>query len=324
MNLAAFAGSIRDHVAIKKKFLLHDVLKELKETRFNTQRVHRDIGEDAAAIHFGDALLLVSTDMISSDYARRHPRAAGYSAILVGIDDIYASGGRPVAATLDVQCTSTDDMLEVVRGAKAAAEQFSIAIVRGHSSLHESCTALASTIFGETPAGCHVSAGTAREDQVLVLVWDDDGRRSPNGPYWDTVTFKPPGQATWKRDAMVNLARAGLLRSSKDVSDAGLFGTILMMMDYSRAGAIIDIESLMAIFNVTDLESLHWWTTAYLTTGFITSADRDDIDRIQAIAREHSMRADEIGLVTGGQHIRVSWRGEDLLLFDREVHRIFP
>ncbi|MEX2681524.1 MAG: AIR synthase related protein [Candidatus Sigynarchaeota archaeon] len=342
MDFDAFVAAIRNHAAIKKKLVIHDVLTILADNKFNNTCIFKGIGEDAAAVEIeGDTLMLVATDMISSDFVKRAPFSAGYSAILVCVDDIFACGGVPLTAAIDVQAATEAVLHELVRGAKKAAEQLGISITRGHTSLKEGGDAMSCTVVGEHASKADfVSAGDARPGQVLVLVWDYNGKRSPNGPYWDTVTFKTSEEVRKHRALMVELAgsplygmatehlrtspRERLIHASKDVSDAGLFGTAMLFANYSRVGFEIEERLLFETFNVDNYEDLLWFTTAYLTTGFLVTIDERDIYKVQRKAIGSGMQAAVIGRVIPGSNIHVVHEGKSRLLLDWRETPIFP
>ncbi len=342
MDFDAFAAAIRNHAGIKKKFVIHDVLKILADNKFNSGDVFKGIGEDAAAVEVeGGALVLVATDMISSEFVKRAPFSAGYSAILVCIDDIFACGGIPLTAAIDVQAATEAALHELVKGAKKAAEQLGISITRGHTSLKEGGDAISCTVVGEHASKADfVSAGDARPGQVLVLLWDANGKRSPNGPYWDTVSFKTKEDALKHRSLMVDLAnsplfprlsdrsrsfpREKLIHASKDVSDAGLFGTALLLANYSRVGFEIEERLLFEAFDVELFEDLLWFTTAYLTTAFLVTIDERNIYNVQKKAIDSGMQAAVIGRVVPGSNIHLVHGGKARLLLDWRETPVFP
>lgn len=338
MDLDAFARAISSHASITKKLAIHDVLEILDDNAFNKEHVLKDIGEDAAAVDMGGGTVgLIATDMISSDLVKRSPFSAGYSAILVCIDDIYACGGIPVTAAIDVQACAEAALHDLVKGAKRAAEQFDISITRGHTSLKEGGDSIACTVVGtHARAQDFISAGDARPGDMLALIWDPDGRRSPNGPYWDTVTFKAKEDVLRRRELMVDLSgsskyprprsngRGKLLRASKDVSDAGLFGTALLMANYSRVGCEFDASMLLEAFGVETFDDLLWFTTAYLTTAFIVAVAPKDIIAVQKKAIGARMQAPVVGRVVPGSTIVLSSKGTRHVLLDWRKAPVFP
>lgn len=327
MDFEEFTSTVIDHVGIQKKFVIHDVLKILEDNNtFDKTNIYKDIGEDAAALNFpgGKKLVLIATDMISSDFVTKAPYSAGYSAIVVCIDDIYACGGMPLTTAIDLQASTAERLQDVIKGAKRAAEQFGISITRGHTALKPGCDAVASTAIGWIDQEQYISAGGALPGDMLAIIWDPDGKRSPNGPYWDTITFKTSDDVLQRRKVMNLLARSKLLHASKDISDAGIFGTALLMLNYSRAGCEIDVEKLDIAFNVQDFDELVWFSTAYLTTGFLVAIPENNLDLAVEIATTAGLQMEAVGRVVPGNKISLIYESNENILFDWQKTPIFP
>lgn len=324
MKTEDFINGLKRHARIENKLYLHDVLKILKDNDFNKERIYKDIGEDSAAIIMGDKYILITTDMISSEFLRKNAYSAGYSAILVGIDDIYACGGTPLTSAIDIQGNSIGSVHDLVKGAKKAAEQFGISITRGHTSLDEKNIAVSSTIIGEIKKEHYISAGNARAGDLLAMIWDPDGKKSPNGPYWDTVTFKSRDEVLNRRGVMCEVAREKLVHASKDISNAGLVGTTFMMCNYSRVGAKLYGNTIKKVFNCKDLEDLSWWITAFLTTGFLVSIDPENVDEARETSEENSLNLHIIGEVNDKSSISLEMEDTIHKLLDWNETPIFP
>ncbi len=329
MDLERYIELVKQAPCIKKKHILRDALSIVHDTKVNTERIYKHLGEDAAAIFMGDKLLLVATDMIAASFIEISPQGAGFSAVLVSIDDIYACGGYPVAAAIDVQASTKERMSEMLAGVRRGSLHFGIPIVRGHTSIVPGNEAIASTVFGEINKEDYISAGGAREGDVLVLVWDPDGKRSPAGQYWDTVSFKDARVVQGKRKVMHELARARLVHASKDVSDAGIFGTALMMLNLSRVGCDFPLPGLLSTWNVDPgmkdaAGELYWWSTAYLTTGFLVAAASEHLDAIKEMSVLHEMDACVLGKIVAGSKLQLVAGGKKHELFDWSADPIFP
>ncbi|MHA1684681.1 MAG: AIR synthase related protein [Promethearchaeota archaeon] len=324
MDIPSLVSRLRGDDRIKNKLVLHDVLKIIKGDGSPRGRIYRDIGEDAAALDMGDMYLLVSSDMISSTFLKKNPDSSGYSAILVGIDDIYACGGTPLACTVEVQGPSIDVVKEIMGGARRAAEQFNVTIVRGHTSIIAGEPALSCTVMGEIKKDEYISAGGARPGDVLFLIWDPDGRKSPNGPYWDAVTLKSSDEIMTRLSVMQDLARERALTGAKDISNSGIIGTTYMMANYSRVGCDVEVGELQLLFNAGSDDELYWWMMAYLTNAFVASANPDDASRISATCSKHSMVAKIIGRFHEGSKFNLVLGGNSHEVLDWKENPIFP
>ncbi|MHA1794086.1 MAG: AIR synthase related protein [Promethearchaeota archaeon] len=324
MNTEEFVTRIQDQENFRKKLQLYPILKEVLKNNAIDKRVYKSIGEDSAAIHFGNDFLLISTDMINPKFIDKNPFSAGYSAIIVGIHDIYASGGSPLAATIEIQARSNDVVLEIIRGAKKAANQFHIQITRGHTSIFKGDPALAATILGKMKKDDYVSAGGAQPEDKIVIIWSPDGRVSPNGPFWDAITFKDEKQLTEMFSSLNILASNHLIHACKDISNSGLIGTIFMMLNYSKKGGVISIDKLMKSFNAKSLDDLSWWVLAYITGGFVGAVSSSNVENARKICNENGLKFNVIGTIDETTKLKIDTGEKILELHDWKKTPVFP
>ena len=169
-----------------------------------------------------------------------------------------------------------------------------------------------------------ISAGGALPGDTIAMIWDPDGKRSPNGPYWDTITFKTSYEVLQRRGVMNQLARDKLLHGSKDISDAGLFGTAFMMANYARVGMAFDLDALFPAFHVDSLGDLAWFSTAYITTGFLVALDNENLDAATRIVETNGIEIHAIGTVASGSQVAINEAGNVHVIFDWNETPIFP
>ena len=100
MSLEKIANSIRDNQYILEKKEINPIVQFIDKKSFKSVKIFKDIGEDSAAIENDDKYILVTTDRIKTSFIENFPHGAGYSSILVSVDDIYACGGTPLAASI--------------------------------------------------------------------------------------------------------------------------------------------------------------------------------------------------------------------------------
>ena len=85
----------------------------------------------------------------------------------------------------------------------------------------------------------------------------------------------------YKRRSMNAIAGERIANSSKDVSNGGIFGTILQLITYSSVGADININKIkippILIESNYDLEM---YSKMYLTTSFILTAHKSFCKKI--------------------------------------------
>ena len=95
--------------------------------------VHARLGEDAAAVAFGDEVCVLSSDPITGAGAN-----AGWYAVHVACNDIAAMGARPVgvlATLLFPDSASEDDVARIVGDIHRAAVELGIEVLGGHTEV---------------------------------------------------------------------------------------------------------------------------------------------------------------------------------------------
>ncbi len=297
--LKQIAKSIINNKNILEKKELNPIVNYIQTHSFKSSRIFSDIGEDAATILNKDNLILVTTDRIKTDFIKNFPYGAGFSSILVSVDDIYACGGTPIAASIILSFTSKEKGQKIIEGICEGSKKFKIPIIRGHTKMNAEHEELSTTMIGEIKKEHYISAGNAQIDDAIILIMDVKGRVGKASKfYFDTTTFKDSHEVLIKRKAMNVIARKKLAHASKDVSNGGIFGTILQLIKYSRVGADINITKLsIPPILVEKNYDLIMFSQMYLTTAFILTASLKNCPEIINTCREHDLEAYIIGKI---------------------------
>jgi uncharacterized protein len=317
--LEKIAKSIRENDNIKEKRQIDPIIREINDHSFKSSRIFTDLGEDSASIHFGEKLVLLTTDRIKTEYIENFPYGAGFSSLLVGVDDIYCCGGSPLAASLIISFKEKDHLDKIVQGAIDGSNKFHVPIVRGHTSTSGKYYELSSTMIGEIQKTDYISAQNAQENDIIILAIDEQGKiAESNKLYWDTVTFKSSEEVLFKRRSMNKIAQAHLAHSAKDVANGGIIGSVLQLCKYSKVGADISINkiqipSLLMNGNYYDIET---FLKMYLTTSYILTTQKEHSDEIITIFKKHLMNAFVIGKIIKDKDLIINSGLESLKVFE--------
>jgi selenophosphate synthetase-related protein len=113
---------------------------------------------------------------------------------------------------------------------------------------------------------------------------------------------------------MNELAQRHLVNASKDVSVAGLVGTVGMLLEYSGKGGAIDLRAV----EQTCPSSIEFedWIRMYISLGFLLSISQNKVSRVTRIAAEHGMTSEIIGDVDDSNALRIRRESEEETLFD--------
>ncbi len=298
--LKKIAESIRTNKNILEKKELDPIIKFIDSHSFkNKSLIYSDIGEDSAAIKHNDSYILLTTDRIRTEFIENYPYGAGFSAILVSVDDIYACGGTPIAASLIISYREEQMGKKILEGVCEASKKFNVPIIRGHTNTDSTHYELSSTIIGEIKREDYISAGNAQVNDDIILAVDFDGKIGKASKYYfDTTTFKSSEEVLRKRKAMNEIAITNIAHSSKDVSNGGIFGTILQLIKYSGVGADININKIEIPPNLIELNyTLEIYIKMYLTTSFILTAPSKNCEKIIDIFKNYDISANIIGKI---------------------------
>ena len=316
--LDKIAKSIRENDNIKEKRDVDPIIRQINEYSYVSSRIFTDIGEDSASILFGERLVLMTTDRIRTEYIENFPRGAGFSSILVGVDDIFCCGGTPLAASLIISFKEKDHLDKIIQGAIEGSNKFQVPIVRGHTSISGKYYELSSTMIGEIQKKDYISAQKAKENDVIILAIDEKGKvAESNKLYWDTVTFKTSEEVLFRRRSMNKIAQAHLAHSAKDIANGGIIGSILQLCKYSQVGAEITIDEIQVPPILLDKNyDIETFLKMYLTTSYIITAQKENSDELITILNKHQMSAFVIGKIIKDMDLIINNGLESIKVFE--------
>ncbi|MFZ6049825.1 sll0787 family AIR synthase-like protein [Pseudomonas sp. CR3202] len=225
-------------------------------------------GDDTAAVRCGDHYQLLAIEGMLPAFVAKAPWFAGWSAVMANVSDIAAMGGRATAVVNAYWHHDVSAAAEVLRGIRDACERYGLLLAGGHTSLTRgNPTALAVAITGiarKLLSTLHVKPG-----QLLATVVDLDGQWHPGTAYWKAFEHKDAGHLRRQLELLPQLAEDGLLLAARDISNAGLLGSLLMLLEATGCGARIDLDALPRPGD-GDLER---WLLAFPSFGFLLTLD---------------------------------------------------
>jgi len=267
-------------------------------------------GDDAAVLPWNDEYLLLAADGIWSHLAS-DPFWAGYCAVLVNVNDIYAMGGEPVAM-VNVLSMRKEDAGMILKGIEAACEKFRVPMVGGH--VHpDSHTSIAVGILGK--AHEILTSFDAAPGEALMLALDMDGAQHESYMNWDSTSFKASEEVLFKLEALPFIADNHLATTCKDVSNPGILGSIAMLLETSRVGALVDIEKIP----VPPEMDLITFMKMYPGYGFILTVNENAIGDVIDVFEERDISCSTIGEITEERKMALTYKEEKEILFDFET-----
>ena len=306
--LKKIADYIRNNNNILEKDELNPIVHFISTNSFKSPRIFSDVGQDSAAINNkSEMYTLVTTDRIKTSYIEKYPFGAGFSSILVGVDDIFACGGTPLAATIIISFKERKIGQKMIEGICNGSNKFNVPIIRGHTNT-KNYYELSSTLIGEIKGTDYIPANNALENDNIILAVDFDGQIGRASTlHWDTVTHKSSEIVLNKRRAMNVIANKHLVNSSKDVSNGGLFGTILQLLKYSKVGADINVEKIVIPPKLIEKGyQLETYIQMFLTTSYILTAPEETSQEVIKTFNNHDMYAAVIGRVRNESELNIN------------------
>jgi putative N-acetyltransferase (TIGR04045 family) len=198
------------------------------------------IGDDGAPVPGSD--VVAACDAILPAMVERDPEWAGWCGVLVNVNDLAAMGARPVGLLDAVGARDVSFAARVLRGLRDAADAYGVPVLGGHTTVDVPAS-LAVTALGTTARP--VPAGGGRVGHAVRLTADLDGAWRPGytGRQFDTTSRRRPEDLRAMVDC-IGPEAATRPAAAKDVSMAGLVGTLGMLAEASGTGAVLDVAAV--------------------------------------------------------------------------------
>jgi putative N-acetyltransferase (TIGR04045 family) len=223
------------------------------------------VGDDGAPVPGTD--LVAACDAIVPSMVERDPHWAGWCSVLVNINDLAAMGATPIGVLDALAARDASHAARVLAGLRSAAEAYDVGLLGGHTQLGVPA-ALSVTALGR--ARHPVPGGGGRPGHRVRLTADLGGawRSGYQGRQWDSTT----GRRTDELRAMIGAVAAARPAAAKDVSMAGVAGTLGMLAEASACGAVLDVSAIPRPPGTT----MGDWLTCFPGYAMLTAHTADD------------------------------------------------
>jgi uncharacterized protein len=212
-----------------------------------------DPSPDGDVIACGEALLPA---FVAAD-----PYGAGIAAVLTNVNDLAAMGANPLGI-VDTIVGSAEVARAALRGMREACTWYDVALIGGHLTLHDGSPALSAFGVGRAPAllsMTHVAAG-----QSLIVAACTTGAMRTDFPFFRSFDQRGTRLAADIR-ILASVAASGACVAAKDVSMAGLVGSLAMLLEWSRLGVTVDLDAVPRPAGVAMRE----WLTCFPAYAFL-------------------------------------------------------
>jgi len=254
-------------------------------------------GDDCAAIPDADGYLLFAIEGIIAEFVAADPWFAGYSAVMVNVSDVAAMGGRATAVVDALWCRDVERGAAIVAGIRAASAAYGVPIVGGHTNARDEREQLAVAILGR--ASRLLTSFDARPGDALCVAVDLRGAMHERFAYFNASVDVDPERLRGDLEMLPRLAESGRCRAAKDVSMAGVLGTVLMLLEGSGIGAIVDLDALPRPAAVR----LERWLAAFPSYGFVVALDPADVAAVGESFAARGIAFAAIGTCDGSRRL---------------------
>jgi uncharacterized protein len=294
--LARIAGTLRSSRALASKADIAATAARLGLSGASAIAV----GDDCAAIPDGNGYLLLAIEGFINAFVDKDPWFAGWCGVMVNISDVAAMGGRPIAVVDAIWASGAEAGDPILGGLRDASAAFAVPIVGGHTNLNADNRQLSVAILGR--AQRLLTSFDAVPDDRLVAAIDLRGRYREPFPNWEAATDAPAGRLRGDIELLPLIAEAGLSRAGKDISQAGLVGTGMMLAECSRVGLSIDLAAVPRPEGVP----LERWLLSFPSFGYILAVPFVHVAEVIARFATRGIAAADVGAVTAGATVDIA------------------
>lgn len=276
--------------------------------------VHAHLGEDCAAVDFGEWTAVLTTDPVTG--AVRH---LGRYAVHVACNDLATTGAEPMALLLTLllrEGSRADDLETIMREAGEVAAGLGVEIVGGHTEVTPGIdhTMAVVTAVGRARRGTLISSAGARPGDAVILTKSagiegtailatdlagrlrgllDDGVLARAGMFRDHISVVPEGLVAARAgaSAMHDVTEGGVLGGAWELAEAAGIGIELL------ADAVPVATETQAVCAALALDPLR-----LIGSGAMLIAT-PDADRITRALRDARIPSAVVGAMTASDRV---------------------
>ena len=265
-------------------------------------------GDDGAVVTVAGMSLVVGGEAILPSFAAADPYGAGVAAVTTNLNDLAAMGAWPLAL-VDTVTGQRAVIQQVLEGMRWAAGLYQVPVVGGHLTVTDGHPALSA--FGLGRADRPLSAQSAEEGQSLVVGCCIEGTMRADFPFFPSFDERGERLAGDVR-LLAEGASRGWVTAAKDVSMAGLVGSLAMLLECNRLGVTLELDAVPVPPGV----SLEQWITCFPCFAFLLCVPAGlEGECLRAFA-DRGLAAAVAGTLDGTGQLRLCSAGRVATAFD--------
>ncbi|HSF26371.1 MAG TPA: AIR synthase related protein [Actinomycetes bacterium] len=302
-TLEQLAAQVRAHPGLTAKSDIGLVTEVLGPTDWL-----RGPGDDGAAVPALGSHVVACGEALLPAFVRADPYGAGVAAVLTNLNDLAAMGAEPLGI-VDTIVGDEATARAALRGMRMASELYGVPILGGH--LTRSDTERAISAFGVGTARHPLSMTHVAAGQSIVVAAAVEGQMRADFPFFRSFEARGDRCAADLR-VLAEVADSGAAVAAKDISMAGVVGSLAMLLEWGGYGAELDLDRLPAPTGV----ELARWLVAFPSFGFLLCAPPGrEVDCLEPF-RRRGLCAEVVGRVDGTGQVRLRRAGQTVPVVD--------
>lgn len=282
-GLADLVASVRANPSLRAK----SAIGLVREVFGDTDDWLTGPGDDGAGVSVAGTTVIACGEALWPPFVRRDPYGAGIAAVLANVNDVAAMGATPLGI-VDTVVAEREVARRVLEGMRDACGLYDVPLLGGHLTEHPGEPAVSA--FGLGEATRPLSVANAAPGQSLMVVCAVEGDLRADFPFFRSFRVRGERCAGDVR-LLRQVADTGDCVAAKDISMAGLVGSLAMLLEHSRLGVTVDLSAVPR----PDSVPLDVWLQCFPSFGFLLCAPSG---REEALARpflDRGLRAEVVG-----------------------------
>jgi selenophosphate synthetase-related protein len=223
-------------------------------------------------------------------------------------------GGRSLCL-VDTLVAPEDTARRALSGLRFAADLYGVPIVGGHLTVREGPASLSAFVVGQARA--LLSARNLAPGQTLLLACCLEGRMRADFPFFSSIGSR----VDLLRDDLELLPRAAeerLCVAAKDVSMAGVLGSLAMLLEGQGVGVTVELGQMPRPAEVP----LATWLSAFPSVAFLLCCPPEGFERCCRLFHDRDLACAPIGTLDTTAELRVRSGEREALLADLRHDRV--
>ncbi|MFI6597309.1 AIR synthase related protein [Nonomuraea sp. NPDC050536] len=271
-------------------------------------------GDDGAALDVHGSTVIACGEALWPPFVRADPFGAGVAAVLTNVNDVAAMGGLPLGI-VDTVVADEPTARTALEGMRYASQLYDVPIIGGHLTICDATPSISAFAVGSADA--LLSTTHVRPGQDLVVAACTEGSMRADFPFFPSFDERGQDLADDIR-LLAEIAGKDLAVAAKDISMAGLVGSLAMLLEWGTFGADIALGDLPAPRDVP----LARWCTCFPCYGFLLTCEPGQTGSCVHAFTSRGLSAARVGSIDATGVITLSADGLALPAFDLTAKQV--